>query len=68
VTQDDFDSAKSRIIAGPEPSTADVLLKGDVHDKPLLRDLTGDMDPRGSATPAPQLRGAIAPAIPASGK
>jgi pilus assembly protein CpaC len=61
VTQGDFDSSKNRIIAGPEPSTADLLLNGDVHDKPLLRDLRGDMDPRTYAPPPP-LRGPIAPA------
>jgi pilus assembly protein CpaC len=67
VTQADFDSAKDRTIAGPEPSTANLLLNGDVYDKPLLRDSIGDMDPRGSAS-APELRGPIAPNVPASGK
>lgn len=72
VTQSDFDSAKDRVIAGPEPSTANLLLNGDSHDKPLLRDVRGDMDPRASAPPPPppppQLRGSIAPNVPASGK
>lgn len=67
VTQTDFDSAKAKTVAGPEPSTADLMLKGDTFDKPLTRDLHGMMDPAPSAPP-PQLRGAINPTVPASGK
>jgi pilus assembly protein CpaC len=68
VTQADFDSATTKMIAGPEPSTADVLLKGDTFDKPLIRDTRGTMDPSAPVSPPPQLRGAIVPTVPASGK
>jgi pilus assembly protein CpaC len=63
VTQADFDSAKTRTVAGAEPSAADLLLLGHSLDKPLERDLRGTIDP--SATP-PALRGAITPSVPAS--
>ncbi|WP_372782732.1 type II and III secretion system protein family protein [Phenylobacterium sp.] len=69
VNQSDFDSAKTRTIAGAEPSTPDLLIYGKALDKPLLRDVTGRIDPAGDpAPPTPQLRGEITPAVPASGK
>jgi pilus assembly protein CpaC len=83
VTQADLDESKTKMIAGAEPSVADLLLKGEPYDKPMFRDKRGDMRPELSApapalappsaaaapVPAkPQLRGSIAPIVPASGK
>ncbi|MDB5435852.1 MAG: cpaC [Phenylobacterium sp.] len=66
VTQADFDEAKTKTVAGAEPSTADLMLKGKALDKPLERDLRGTIDP--TPPPPAALRGAIAPSVPASGK
>jgi pilus assembly protein CpaC len=63
VSQADFDSAKTRTVAGAEPSAADLLLLGQSLDKPLARDLRGTIDP---TPPPPALRGAITPPVPAS--
>lgn len=63
VTQSDFDSAPTRTVAGAEPSVADMLLKGEPLDKPLLRDTRGTLDPA-QPPPQPALRGAIAPITP----
>ena len=91
VDQADLDAAKTKMIAGAEPTVADLLLKGEPYDKPIFRDKTGDMRPEAVApapapaaaasaasasaalvlAPAPsqpQLRGSIAPIVPASGK
>jgi len=80
VTQTDLDEAKTKVIAGAEPSVADLLLKGEPYDKPMFRDKRGDMRPEAarplppaaaaaaSTVSKPQLRGSIAPIVPASGK
>jgi len=82
VTQADLDESKTKMIAGAEPSVADLLLKGEPYDKPMFRDKRGDMRPElsapalapppaaaAAAVPAkPQLRGSIAPIVSASGK
>jgi pilus assembly protein CpaC len=67
VSQADFDAAKTKTVAGAEPSAADLMLKGKSLDKPLERDLRGTIDPT-PPPPPPALRGAIAPSVPASGK
>jgi pilus assembly protein CpaC len=70
VTESDFESAKTKAVAGAEPSAADLMFMGKALDKPMDRDLRGTMDPRlpPPPPPPPALRGAIAPSVPASGK
>ena len=69
VTARDFDrAAKTASLGAPEPGTANFMLNGKASlDKPMSRDPVA-LELRGPVRPAPQLRGAIAPAIPASGR
>jgi pilus assembly protein CpaC len=70
VSQSDLEDAKTKTVAGAEPTTADLLLNGKALDKPLERDMRGTIDPV-AAVPAHELRGAIVPTVsaaPASGK
>ena len=69
VTARDFDKAANTVALGaPEPSTANFMLNGKASlDKPMSRDPVA-LDLRGPVRPAPQLRGSIAPVIPASGR
>ena len=69
VTARDFDKAANTASLGaPEPGTANFMLNGKASlDKPMSRDPVA-LELRGPVRPTPQLRGAIAPVIPASGR
>ena len=67
LTQTDINSAKNANLSGSEPTAANFLLNGKALDKAMATDLRGPID-EPSRTPQPQLRGAISPTVPASGK
>jgi pilus assembly protein CpaC len=67
LTQGDVNATKDRNLSGAEPTAADFLLNGKALDKAMAQDLRGPVDEPHNA-PQPQLRGAISPTVPASGK
>jgi pilus assembly protein CpaC len=72
LTQGDINATKDKNLAGAEPSGMDLLLTGKALDKAMAKDLRGPIDspppPAAASNPQPQLRGAISPTVPASGK
>ncbi len=68
VTARDFDKAKTTVITGKEPGTADFMLMGtESVDHPMAHDLVGPAEGK-AAKPQPQLRGSINPTAPPTGK
>ncbi|HEY2752876.1 type II and III secretion system protein family protein [Phenylobacterium sp.] len=65
VNQADINAAATATVGGPEPRVLDLMLKGESADTPMLRDPGDFPAPR---FPTPQLRGEIAPVVPAKGK
>jgi pilus assembly protein CpaC len=71
VTARDFDkAAKTVAVGGPEPSPVRLMIKGQESlDKPMDHDMRGAIaPPLPPVASQPQLRGAISPTVPASGK